>query len=199
MNNQIDATITGIYLGGFQVFDEVNFIPLRRLTFFYGPNSSGKSAVEDALQLIQKEFFWGYYLTSYRESFLISYNEEKYLNENWRRVSEESDSYAPECTLGFQFISNGHLIKSLEVCGLETLDRHPSKFANYALKKYEAEVAHIDQVLIDYSAKYQRINLKENCVTSKGRRERCAFQRVLSMSVNGMRILANVNTDSGRT
>lgn len=45
--------ISSITLGGFQVFDEPTTIPLGRLTFLFGPNSAGKSAVEDALTLIE--------------------------------------------------------------------------------------------------------------------------------------------------
>ena len=138
MNNQIDATITGIYLGGFQVFDEVNFIPLRRLTFFYGPNSSGKSAIEDALYLIEKEFFWGGTLAEYRKSSLISHDNAQLLNEHWRRNSEALDSYAPACTLGFQSVSNCHLIDQLETSRFP-LCRSPSKYANDALREYESK------------------------------------------------------------
>ena len=43
-----------ITLSGFQVFEEPATIPLERLTFLYGPNSSGKSAVEDGLVLLAK-------------------------------------------------------------------------------------------------------------------------------------------------
>jgi len=46
--------VTSITLGGFQVFDEIVTIPLRRLTFLFGPNSAGKSAVEDALVLLHE-------------------------------------------------------------------------------------------------------------------------------------------------
>lgn len=43
--------ILGITLEGFQVFDKPTYIPLDRLTLIYGPNSAGKSAVQDALGL----------------------------------------------------------------------------------------------------------------------------------------------------
>jgi hypothetical protein len=43
--------ITGITLEGFQVFDKPTYIPLDRLTLLFGPNSAGKSAVQDAIEL----------------------------------------------------------------------------------------------------------------------------------------------------
>lgn len=44
-------SITGISLGGFQVFDELTHIPLGKLSLFFGPNSVGKSAIEDAIRI----------------------------------------------------------------------------------------------------------------------------------------------------
>ena len=46
--------LTSITLGGFQVFDTKTTIPLGRITLFYGPNSAGKSAIEDALQIFSE-------------------------------------------------------------------------------------------------------------------------------------------------
>ena len=45
-----------IALGGFQTFDELTRIPIGRLTFMFGPNSAGKSAVEDGLQLLSEVY-----------------------------------------------------------------------------------------------------------------------------------------------
>lgn len=44
--------ITSVTLGGFQVFDQPTTIPLGKLTFLFGPNSAGKSAIEDGLVLL---------------------------------------------------------------------------------------------------------------------------------------------------
>lgn len=44
--------LTSITLGGFQVFDEPTTVPLGKLTFLFGPNSAGKSAIEDGLAII---------------------------------------------------------------------------------------------------------------------------------------------------
>jgi predicted ATPase len=40
-------SIHSLTLEGFQVFDKPTHIPLSKLTFLIGPNSAGKSAVED--------------------------------------------------------------------------------------------------------------------------------------------------------
>lgn len=47
------GNIIGITLAGFQVFEEPTFIPMDRLTLLFGPNSAGKSSVQDALELYQ--------------------------------------------------------------------------------------------------------------------------------------------------
>ena len=44
--------ITGITLAGFQVFDEPTYIPLDRLTLLFGPNSAGKSSIQDAIEVV---------------------------------------------------------------------------------------------------------------------------------------------------
>jgi AAA15 family ATPase/GTPase len=48
---QNHSSITALTLEGFQVFDQNTFVPLERLTLIFGPNSAGKSAVQDALEL----------------------------------------------------------------------------------------------------------------------------------------------------
>lgn len=45
--------LVSITLSGFQVFDEPTYIPLARLTLIFGPNSAGKSAVQDAIDTIK--------------------------------------------------------------------------------------------------------------------------------------------------
>ena len=44
--------VTSLTLGGFQVFDQPTTIPLGKLTFLFGPNSAGKSAIEDGLKIV---------------------------------------------------------------------------------------------------------------------------------------------------
>lgn len=43
-----------LFLGGFQVFDELVSIPFSKLTLMFGPNSAGKSAVSRALDLLSE-------------------------------------------------------------------------------------------------------------------------------------------------
>lgn len=53
MTSKNSNPITGITLEGFQVFDKPTYIPLDRLTLLFGPNSAGKSAVQDAIELYE--------------------------------------------------------------------------------------------------------------------------------------------------
>ena len=46
------SEITSIYLQNFQSIRGAVELPIRPLTFLYGPNSAGKSAVHDALHLL---------------------------------------------------------------------------------------------------------------------------------------------------
>lgn len=45
--------LVGITLGGFQVFDKPTYIPLGKFTLLFGPNSSGKSAIQDAIEVVK--------------------------------------------------------------------------------------------------------------------------------------------------
>lgn len=47
------SQLTGVFLKDFQSISKPTFINLEKLTFFYGPNSAGKSSIIDALKLIR--------------------------------------------------------------------------------------------------------------------------------------------------
>ena len=50
---KIKSQLTGVFLKEFQSISRPTFINLEKLTFFYGPNSAGKSSIIDALRLIR--------------------------------------------------------------------------------------------------------------------------------------------------
>lgn len=54
MNTDKLAKLSGIYLENFQSLKDPVFFQINKLCFFYGPNSSGKSAIHDALYLIKE-------------------------------------------------------------------------------------------------------------------------------------------------
>lgn len=83
-----------LYVEGFQVFEETARIPLRRLTFLFGPNSAGKSAVEDALTLLH-EAVQG---TSFEGSSSKRFSR---LRRHWRRIGDGRFAYAPKLTVGY--------------------------------------------------------------------------------------------------
>ena len=47
------CSLIGITLGGFQVFEKPTYIPLGKFTLLFGPNSSGKSAIQDAIDVVK--------------------------------------------------------------------------------------------------------------------------------------------------
>lgn len=79
--------ISSVTLGGFQVFDKPTTIPLGRLTFLFGPNSAGKSAIEDALVLL---------LDALNIKRIDRFNTGE-LERHWRRVGNQ---YVPTLTIG---------------------------------------------------------------------------------------------------
>lgn len=96
--------ITSITLGGFQVFDEPTTIPLGQLTFLLGPNSAGKSAVEDGLVMLCDALSCsaggGWYSAS--------------LESCWRRIDGTPEGYAPLLTMGLTATIPTNLAAALE-------------------------------------------------------------------------------------
>lgn len=181
MNNKFFYNLNGIYLGGFQVFDEVNFIPLRRLTFLYGPNSAGKSAVEDGLSLIQKEFFDHNGRVILNQKSNSSEDFISLLNNSWRRESDELDSYALECTLGFQFVCQTNISCIIHTNNFE---RQPSKYAKEIEAACDADYG--DVALIEVLAKYRHydVNGEEENISYTHPLDR-GIERTLNISING--------------
>lgn len=54
MSNEFTQHLTGVFLQGFQSILNPTYINIEKLTFFYGPNSAGKSAILDALKIIDE-------------------------------------------------------------------------------------------------------------------------------------------------
>lgn len=108
--SKIDYNLMGITIGGFQVFEKPTYIPLRGLTFLFGPNSAGKSAFEDAIELIFEIFP----IKLWNESWTITPEPES-LERHWRRLNEdkESASYAPTMTLGVTLSIHTDLVSAL--------------------------------------------------------------------------------------
>lgn len=81
----LNKGLSRIGLGGFQVFDKYTEIPLSRLTFLFGPNSAGKSSIEDALSVAQG--IWSI--------DLMSDDLMRNLKKHWRRTGPETDDFVP--------------------------------------------------------------------------------------------------------
>jgi hypothetical protein len=96
------AGLQELVLGGFEVFKDVTRIPIRPLTLMFGPNSAGKSAVEEALMLLEEicdiprpvarenriPFDWHWWHRHER------------LAKSWRRESGDKSDFAPELVIG---------------------------------------------------------------------------------------------------
>jgi hypothetical protein len=77
-------SMLGISLGGFQTFLHSTFIPLSKISLLYGPNSVGKSAISDVMEMfVYRAGDWGNY--SFGKTFDASSNE--MLERHWRRDS----------------------------------------------------------------------------------------------------------------
>lgn len=77
--------LTKIGLSGFQVFEKYTEIPLSRLTFLFGPNSAGKSSIEDALS-VARRIWW---IDSMAPDWMDD------LKRHWRRTGADFDDYVP--------------------------------------------------------------------------------------------------------
>lgn len=94
------SSITALLLEGFQVFEKSTLIPLERLTLMFGPNSAGKSAVQDALELY----------ASLLENSAGSSTLNDGIKRHWRRMSNTENSLAESMSIGVY-----HDIKSRRV------------------------------------------------------------------------------------
>ena len=82
--------LKSITLGGFQVFDKITTIPLGHITLLYGPNSAGKSSVEDGLELFNRTI----------NSLDGKWADNPELLKHWRKRSSNRHDLSPTMTLG---------------------------------------------------------------------------------------------------
>lgn len=113
-------SIHSLTLAGFQVFDKPTHIPLSKLTFLIGPNSAGKSSVEDAIEILTELYgsvnnspycSWAdrtdLFNTGGMSSVLmlagvgLTTNRFQRLHKHWRKTGEDVNDYAKKMLLGF--------------------------------------------------------------------------------------------------
>jgi hypothetical protein len=87
--NMLDELV----LRGFQTFADTAELPLGKLTFLFGPNSAGKSSVEDALKLLPK-------ITDINDFSVTGLNGFDRIGKEYRRISDQPIEYAPSLLLG---------------------------------------------------------------------------------------------------
>jgi len=86
--------LTGIFVEGFQAIEEPVFIPIKPLTFLYGPNSAGKSAIKDAIEYL-RELVTG--------SALASVHRQNWVHRKDNEIPDMSGLGGGLSRLGFEF------------------------------------------------------------------------------------------------
>ena len=113
-------SIHSLTLEGFQVFDKPTHIPLSKLTFLIGPNSAGKSAVEDAIEILSELYgkannfpycSWSDRVDVFNTGGMpgvlmlagigLGTNRFERLHKHWRKTGEDVNDYAKKMLLGF--------------------------------------------------------------------------------------------------
>jgi hypothetical protein len=94
-----DVRLIGISIAGFQVFDELTEIPFRPVTLLYGPNSAGKSAVEDALAVLRD--VW---CRDDNENDLDPDKRRQFLKRHWRQIDERGAAVSPTVVLNAKIV-----------------------------------------------------------------------------------------------
>lgn len=111
-------SIHSLTLEGFQVFDKPTHIPLSKLTFLIGPNSAGKSAVEDAVEILSELYgndnesshcTWADRVGNMLAGHRLDTNRFQRLHKHWRKTGEDVNDYAEKMLLGF----SRYIIKDL--------------------------------------------------------------------------------------
>ena len=137
-------SLVGITLAGFQVFEKSTYIPLTGLTLLFGPNSAGKSALQDAINLIREIWKAGDYdnLNLYQSHSPVS----KLIDRHRRRPSGNEGIQFDTMKIGFKthnadylrtFFKNGDFVfelnidsifflKAANMCVFEINLNHPS-------------------------------------------------------------------------
>jgi len=92
--------IKELTLGGFQVFAERTTIPLGPITLLFGPNSAGKSAISDAMQVLAA--FCGLFSPSTEADHSIAQLTTSLLERHWHRTAGSPPELAPEVALGMR-------------------------------------------------------------------------------------------------
>lgn len=100
--------IIGITLEGFQVFDKPTYIPLDRLTLLFGPNSAGKSAVQDAIEL------YASLISDDVNEYGNHPQTEELLERHWLRSGGGDAQWADKLVLGIKHSTYCHLLTVID-------------------------------------------------------------------------------------
>ncbi|MFZ4623706.1 MAG: DUF3696 domain-containing protein, partial [Rhodoferax sp.] len=105
----------------FQVFDKPTYIPLEQLTLLFGPNSAGKSAVQDAIELYAVLMS-----RDDRNSWQSNDRAKELLERHWRRSGGDDDLWVDRLKLGVIHTMQCGLQDCLELIGRKTEEFIPA-------------------------------------------------------------------------
>ena len=99
--------LQSITLGGFKSIRQTHTLPISRLTLLFGPNSAGKSSLEEAIECLKRVFSESYKKgrTDTHES-LLSRSIFGLLQDAWHRPTDRSDGQQLEMKLGVHYLLN---------------------------------------------------------------------------------------------
>ena len=110
-------SILELTLGGFQVFAEPVTCPLGPITLLFGPNSAGKSAIADALQVLSS--FSALFDDGARDSESeILQKAASLLESHWRREPGTPPMRVPEVQLGIRIRVAREFNRRFDLAGL---------------------------------------------------------------------------------
>jgi Protein of unknown function (DUF3696) len=110
---QQHSSIIGMKLEGFQVFDKPTYIPLEKITLLFGPNSAGKSSIQDAIDLHQKLIKSGSIGDFGATNDFRATNEVlDLLNRHWRRNGDDG-SHVDRMSLSVYHTSDCSLMEAI--------------------------------------------------------------------------------------
>ena len=142
----MDAQLKSIGLQNFQTIGSYQEFPFGKLTFLYGPNSSGKSSIRDAIETMQE--VWGNKGNKVNPFVRDSESPSRLLIENRRRVNQRAVGDATRLISEVWVENKGSGYESDEINGINDLYKYLIK--KNKITKIKGEVRYGQEKGYDY-------------------------------------------------
>lgn len=106
MSNKTKPVYTKLTLGGYQTFAETVDLPLAKLTFLFGPNSAGKSAIFDGFKLLS---------TLVTQAPLEPFKNYFLHEKHFRKLSDNPRKYSPLLNIGLSVNVTSEKLRSKKI------------------------------------------------------------------------------------